>query len=279
MKLSVRLLLGLNRLFPRREHPFNLPGSYAEWQFEKARHTLEVFGDFASPEGIVAGKRLLDAGCGAGGKTVYFACAGAGRAVGVDLVERYLADARDFARRKGVADRTEFAAADVTRLPFPDRSFDVAVASDLMEHLAQPEAFLHEAARVLVPGGRLYVSFPPYGHPFGAHLSDAIGVPWVHLFCSEDTLGLTYAQLVKDLPDGEERLRLRFGTVPGHHPRAGPVRITYINHMSIRRFRGMLRGTLRVVHYRQLPLRPYLGLLAALAPEYFTHLVVCVLEK
>ncbi|HAS92002.1 MAG TPA: class I SAM-dependent methyltransferase, partial [Clostridiales bacterium] len=42
-----------------------------------------------------------------------------------------------------------------------------------------------------------------------AHLSDAIGIPWVHVFFSEKTLINTYKELVKNLPDGAERIDFR----------------------------------------------------------------------
>lgn len=50
--------------------------------------------------------------------------------------------------------------ADAARLPLVDASFDRAWMLDVMEHLALPMQSLREAARVLVPGGRLYISIP-----------------------------------------------------------------------------------------------------------------------
>jgi ubiquinone/menaquinone biosynthesis C-methylase UbiE len=46
---------------------------------------------------------------------------------------------------------------DVTDLPFPDRSFDLIVSSLSLHHWDEPEAAVPELARVLRPGGRLYV--------------------------------------------------------------------------------------------------------------------------
>jgi SAM-dependent methyltransferase len=46
------------------------------------------------------------------------------------------------------------------RLPFPDDSFDLVVASHLLEHLRDPVAVYGEMARVCKPGGRIYVEVP-----------------------------------------------------------------------------------------------------------------------
>lgn len=61
-------------------------------------------------------------------------------------------------------------AADATRLPFRDGSFDAIAAVDLVHHLSHPAAFFAEARRVLRPGGRVVavepwvtlLSFPVY---------------------------------------------------------------------------------------------------------------------
>src|SRR4051794_3484996 len=47
-----------------------------------------------------------------------------------------------------------FACIDANALPFPDRSLDVVYGYAFVHHLADPTRFLHEAARVLRPGGR-----------------------------------------------------------------------------------------------------------------------------
>lgn len=279
MRAATRLLLALNRLFPVPDHPFNRAlagrGTYADWQFEQAPRSLSQFRAVASPEELARGRRVLDLGCGAGGKAVYLATLGARQVVAVDVVPHYADLGRDLARRKGVEGICQFLTADAACLPFPDGSFDAILATDVVEHLADPLAVLQECYRVLAPGGRLFASFPPVGHPYGAHLSDAIGIPWVHVLFPEPVLGEAYRHLVSRLPDGEQRLDLRFGRW-----RQGDWTLTYINHMTIRRFRALIRQTpFRVAYYRESPLRPFLAPLQRLLPEYFTRLVVCVLER
>jgi SAM-dependent methyltransferase len=45
-------------------------------------------------------------------------------------------------------------------LPIPDCSFEAAISTQVLEHVAEPANVLRELHRVLVPGGRLYITLP-----------------------------------------------------------------------------------------------------------------------
>jgi SAM-dependent methyltransferase len=109
--------------------------------------------DFARP--YCAGKVVLDAACGVGYGTQFLA-AEAAHVVGVDLDPATV----DYARTRYGAPNAEFAAGDVTGLPFADASFDVACSFETIEHVADPARALDELARVLRPDGLLAVSTP-----------------------------------------------------------------------------------------------------------------------
>ncbi|NGQ94425.1 class I SAM-dependent methyltransferase [Brevibacillus sp. SYP-B805] len=281
MTIAARLLCQLNKLFPLPVHPFNLANdgkmSYTEWQFVKGEQTIQFFLPFHTQEQMFTDKTVLDIGCGGGGKTCYYATFRPKKIIGIDVVPRYAEEGNAFARRKGLEDIASFMTADAARMPFADETFDTIVMNDAMEHVEQPEQTLAECFRVLKPGGHLYINFPPYYHPYGAHLSDVIGIPWVHSLFSEQTLIEAYKQLVAPLPDGQERIAFRIGRKAD-----GREYFSYINRMTIARFRRIQRGVpYPAVYQKEVPLRPQVAALAKLPGlrEYLVKMVVCVYQK
>ena len=105
--------------------------------------------------GLVAGKSVLDAGCGLGYGSNILAEAGAREVLAVDAAETVVEVAR---REAHPAVRVE--QADVRNLPLDDRSCDVVVSFEVIEHLDAPENALDEFARVLNEQGVLAVSSP-----------------------------------------------------------------------------------------------------------------------
>ncbi len=109
----------------------------------------------------VAGARLLNVGCGTGGFNALARSAGAD-AWGVDASEEPAAIA---ALR--TPDRILCAAAE--ELPFPAASFDVVYCYSTLEHVADASRAVREMARVLRPGGALYLHTPNRWACFEGH--------------------------------------------------------------------------------------------------------------
>lgn len=98
-------------------------------------------------------KRILDAGCG-NGRYSHFLLRHAGPdalITSFDYSQKMLARAR----KRLESDRVTQVAADLTRLPYADQSFDAIVCGWVLEHLPDPRLGLAELARVLQPGGKL----------------------------------------------------------------------------------------------------------------------------
>ena len=98
--------------------------------------------------------RLLDAGCGAGPALPFLKTEGF-RVVGSDFIFFPLLEAH---KRAPSVPLLNF---DLGQgLPFRDETFDVILASEVIEHLAQPGIFLAEARRVLSTSGVLLLTTP-----------------------------------------------------------------------------------------------------------------------
>jgi SAM-dependent methyltransferase len=95
--------------------------------------------------GQLAGRSVLDVGCGDGYYTIGYWDRGQPRALtGVDAA----AAAVRVAREKSEARPIRFEVADVHRLPFPDNSFDVALIQSTLHHDDDPAGIIREAFRV-----------------------------------------------------------------------------------------------------------------------------------
>lgn len=276
------LLLALNKMFKCPTHPFNLQNegkmTYAEWQFLKGADTIKFYTDVKTEEQMFKDKVVLDIGCGAAGKSLYYASKGAKKVYGVDVVEHYKEESEKLAAQKGLSDKFEFRLCDAAKLDFEDKTFDTIIMNDSMEHVDKPEMVLKECYRVLKDDGKLFVNFCPYYHPYGAHLSDVIGFPWVHMFFSEKTMILAYKDLIKDMPDKDMRIKFRFSKDEN-----GNETISYINKMTIKRFNRILKQSdfKNVEYRREVALRNIFSPLAKmpLAKEMFVKMVVVILSK
>jgi 2-polyprenyl-3-methyl-5-hydroxy-6-metoxy-1,4-benzoquinol methylase len=112
----------------------------------------------------IAGKAVIDIGCGPGHYGIALARAGAARVVGVDVASGMLDLARAKAAEAGVAARCEFLAGDFTTMTWPER-FDYAIVMGVMDYIAVPRAMTE---RVLaVTRGTAFFSFPAAGGLLG----------------------------------------------------------------------------------------------------------------
>ncbi|MFD0024736.1 methyltransferase domain-containing protein [Streptomyces sp. NPDC058382] len=99
------------------------------------------------------GMRVLDVGCGPGTITADLAALVApGRVSAVDTTREILDQAAAVAAERGL-DNLEFATADVHALDFPDDTFDVVHAHQVLQHVGDPVQALREMRRVCRPGG------------------------------------------------------------------------------------------------------------------------------
>lgn len=106
---------------------------------------------------LARGARVLDAGCGVGGTSLYLAEHHGLDVVGITLSEVQLRRARRLAARSPGVIRPEYRIADYLRTGFQSGSFDAVVGIESVCYAESKPAFLAEAYRLLKPGGRIVV--------------------------------------------------------------------------------------------------------------------------
>ncbi len=111
--------------------------------------------------------KILDIGCGTG--AMLDDLAPFGDVTGADFAPEALA----FCRKRGAAMSPargyQLARADVRRLPFASNTFRVVTAMDIVEHIDDDKAALREIARVLTPGGSVFITVPAFRSLWSEH--------------------------------------------------------------------------------------------------------------
>ncbi len=128
---------------------------FAEKRLWSEHHQKALLRKFEVALGVLRGRRILDLGCGRGGLTVALSRRGC-RVVAMDLRRRNLETTILRGRRYALSPAA--AAATGERLPFADRSFDLVICKDMLEHCSNPDLILAEIARVLAPGGVCFLT-------------------------------------------------------------------------------------------------------------------------
>ncbi len=221
---------------------------------------------------LARGKRVLDAGCGAGYGSAEL-MKSALSVLGVDVAADAVAYARDHYRLPNL----QFEQASCTALPHPDASFDLVVAFEVIEHLPAWREFLLEVRRVLAPSGQFIVSTPNklyYGesrgsagaNPFHTHEFEfsefrnelAAFFPHISLFLENHIEGVAFSpveagETAEVRVDGAESSPAGahfFVAVCAHRPQTGNPTFIYVpSAANVLREReahiGLLEGELR----------------------------------
>ena len=104
------------------------------------------------------GASVLDVGTGPGRLLLELAQGRSDlRLVGVDPSDDMIRRAREHARTAGLEDRIEFETVPAESLPFPAGTFDLVLSTLSAHHWADPATAINEQARVLGPGGQLWI--------------------------------------------------------------------------------------------------------------------------
>jgi ubiquinone/menaquinone biosynthesis C-methylase UbiE len=117
-----------------------------QWHRKRVDETVSALG---------TASRLLDVGCGSG---LLIERADVQFAIGMDSDKETLI----INSKRNFGKKAFFVVADATALPFKDAAFDAVASTEVIEHICDPEGFVKEAARVLVPSGKAVITTPNY---------------------------------------------------------------------------------------------------------------------
>ena len=252
--------------------------AYSEWEFKEGKHTWERF--FAGRVDI-AGKRVIDLGCGLGGKSAYYSTLGAKEVVVVDILDENISKARKYCAAMRFAP-TCFEYADAVHLPFEDASFDIAISDDSFEHYPDPAGVISEAARVLKPGGLFVIDFTQWASPYGHHLRRWIKAPWAHLILTTDEISAITREVgekqIAKIPNPQQREKLpqKLESDIKHHREC-------LNHISIGKFEKLIAESAKWItrYTRHTSAAPLLYPLKVLPPlqEFVVGRNIYILER
>jgi tocopherol O-methyltransferase len=106
---------------------------------------------------VQEGERVLDAGCGVGGSSMWLAEKNGANVLGINIQPLHLQLATEEAARRGLQDQVRFEERNYCDSGLPADSFDLVWALESVCHCEDKSAFISEAYRVLKPGGRIMV--------------------------------------------------------------------------------------------------------------------------
>jgi SAM-dependent methyltransferase len=200
----------------------------------------------------LAGRVVVDFGCGDGTEAIEIARHGARRVIGIDVRPAALARAGAAAERAGVSERCVFA----TDTADP---VDVVLSIYGFEHYDEPEQALRMMRRLVDPHGRVLIAFgPPWFHPLGGHLFSIF--PWAHLVFTERALLRWRADFKTDGAT-------RFCEVEGG-----------LNQMTVRRFVELVDASaFDIERFEAVPIRRLAWASNVMTREFVTSTVCCTL--
>lgn len=147
------------KIFWDLDKSYAMHAGYWDHQTKNLRQALkrenEILAEIAE---IKKGERVLDAGCGVGGSSIFLAKHHHCRVVGITLSDNQQRKAWLNAKEAQVDHLVSFEVQDYTRTRFPSESFDVVWGIESVCHTPDKHLFIQEAFRLLKRGGRLIIA-------------------------------------------------------------------------------------------------------------------------
>ena len=148
--------------------------------------------------------RVADLGCGSGAMLCEILKLKPGwLGFGLDISDAAIRYAKRLALHHRVADRINLQTGCITKLPYSSRSLDVVIASEVVEHLPDPENVFKELSRILAPRGLLLVTMPVESHS-PAHMHSLSNSHELQYYCKQAGLSVRTLELRWHLTFGDD---------------------------------------------------------------------------
>jgi 2-polyprenyl-3-methyl-5-hydroxy-6-metoxy-1,4-benzoquinol methylase len=155
-------------------------GDYHQWQIDTSAKMFSSFTDFD-----FKGKRILELGCGLGGRSVWLAANGAGEVIGIDINQAEIEKANRIRKERysHLSNLAYYPCKENERLEHVG-DFDFVLLLDSLEHVISPLRVILAAREYTKPGGKVYFTTCGWYHHNGSHT----GIPFASLFFSDETI-------------------------------------------------------------------------------------------
>jgi len=150
---------------------------------------------------------VLEVGCGEGGSLCPFLERGC-RVIGVDISENKINTAGEFFANHPLKAQLTLIQKDILQVNSDSiEPADLIVMRDTLEHIDNQDRLLIHLQNLLKPGGRIFLSFPPWRMPFGGHQQMCVHrllcrLPYFHLLPAP-----AYAWVLKKCGESREKVR------------------------------------------------------------------------
>lgn len=128
---------------------------YFDQSYEFTRERLTKNG--IDPEKLFGDKVVVDAGCGGGKFSAAIARFGASKVIGLDIGDKGLEFAREQSKKVPYGDRLDYRHGSLLDIPLPEASVDMVWSNGVIHHTLGYEKCVEEFARVIRPGGDLFL--------------------------------------------------------------------------------------------------------------------------
>jgi len=196
-----------------------------------------VRAQFIAARASLAGRRVVDVGCGGGLLTESLARAGA-QVTGIDLAPGMVEVARLHAAEGGLAIDYRVASAEELAQAVPGQ-FDVVTCMEMLEHVPDPAAMTATLARLLAPGGALFVS--TLNRNLKSFLLAIVGAEYILRLIPRGTH--EYERLIRPAELARwaraaglslgELAGIEFNPLTGHVALSGDVSVNYLAHFTL----------------------------------------------